>query len=459
MNKRGDGEGCSDSMVADSTRDRVRLTPLQWLICTVAAGGFAFDLYETLMLPLILRPALADLGNLTRGTPAFNLWAGLLLFVPSATAGIVALFGGYLTDLLGRRRVLVWCILLYGLSACAASYSTSLYQLLVLRCATLIGVYVEYTAGVAWVAELFPNPKQRESALGYTQTFFNLGGLMVTGAYFLSVTYADRLPAIRGGHEAWRYTLLSGLVPALPLIIVRPFLPESPIWRQKKRLGTLKRPSIAELFSPKLIRSTIITTLLVACSFALPYGAIQQTVQMIHELPDVRSLAPLQVEHAVSAVQLFQELGGIAGRLLLALLITRVVTQRRLLRTFFGTCLIAFSWLYFFGATRDLMQVKIGIFVASLLFNGLHSFWGNFLPRIFPTHLRGTGESFSMNVGGRAIGVSAALITTQLAGLIPASNAGARLAYSAGVVAVLACVLGLYGSSWLPKPESDQLPD
>jgi hypothetical protein len=64
-----------------------------------------------------------------------------------------------------------------------------------------------------------------------------------------------------------------------------------------------------------------------------------------------------------------------------------------------------------------------------------------------------------MNVGGRAIGVSAALLTTQLAGFIPASNAGARLAYSAGIVAVLACGVGLFGSSWLPRPESDQLPD
>ena len=33
---------------------RQRLTPLQWLICGVAALGFAFDIYELLMLPLIV---------------------------------------------------------------------------------------------------------------------------------------------------------------------------------------------------------------------------------------------------------------------------------------------------------------------------------------------------------------------------------------------------------------------
>ena len=44
-----------------------------------------------------------------------------------------------------------------------------------------------------------------------------------------------RLPLVRGGHEAWRYTLMSGVIPAIPLIIIRPFLPESPTWRAKKQ--------------------------------------------------------------------------------------------------------------------------------------------------------------------------------------------------------------------------------
>lgn len=372
---------------------------------------------------------------------------------------MVALFGGYLMDLLGRRGVLVWSILLYGVSASAAAFCQSLPELLLLRCTTLIGIYVEYIAAIAWLAELFEQPKRRDSVLGYTQMFFNLGGLMVTFAYFLAVTFAPRLPAINGGHAAWRYTLLTGLIPAIPLLIARPFLPESRIWQQKKLAGTLKRPRISELFSAALRRTTLVTTFLVACSFALPYGAIQQTVQVIHDLPEVRNLAPRQAEQVVATVQFFQEIGGIAGRLLLAIIITRIVSQRRLLRSLFGACLLACSWLYFFGATKDLLHVEAGIFVVSLLFNGLHSFWGNFLPRVLPTHLRGTGESFAMNVGGRTIGVTAALITTQLANILPADSVGARLAYAAGTLAALACVAGFAGTAWLQEPDSGALPD
>ena len=46
-----------------------RLTPLQWLICAIAALGFAFDTYELLMLPLIVRPALAELLGVAAQQP------------------------------------------------------------------------------------------------------------------------------------------------------------------------------------------------------------------------------------------------------------------------------------------------------------------------------------------------------------------------------------------------------
>jgi MFS family permease len=436
-----------------------RLTLRQWVICGVAALGFAFDLYETLVLPLIIRPALAALGNFKPGSPGSNLWVGLLFYLPLASGGIFGLRGGDLTDLLGRRRVLVWSILLYAFSACAASFALTLPQLLFFRCTTIIGVCVEFVAGVAWVAELFSNPKQRESVLGYTQAAFGFGGLMVTGAYYIAVSYAERFPAIHGSHEAWRYTLLSGLIPAIPLILARPLLPESPIWLEKKSQGALKRPSFAELFRPALRRTTLVTTFLVACSYALASGVILQTPRMVPGLPEVRSLAPRVVEQTVSGVQLFQELGTIGGRLLFAFLVVRIATQRCLLRVFILPGLIVFSCVYFFAATHSLRLLEYGIFLAGLLLNGPFSLWGNYLPRVYPTHLRGTGESFAINIGARVIGASGVLLTTQLADIMPGASASARLAYSAGTLAVLAYTGSLIGSFWLGEPKGDQLPD
>src|SRR6185503_20002919 len=95
------------------------------------------------------------------GTPEFNFWVGMFFWVPALVGGAFGLIGGYLTDRFGRRRVLVWSILLYALSALAAGFSTNVWMLLVLRSTTYIGVFVELVAPVAWVAELFTDPKQR----------------------------------------------------------------------------------------------------------------------------------------------------------------------------------------------------------------------------------------------------------------------------------------------------------
>ena len=435
------------------------LSLTQWLICFVAALGFAFDIYEILVLPLIAGPALAELGGLKPGTPEFNRWTGLLFYVPAMAGGVFGLIGGYLTDLLGRRRVLVWSILLYAGSALAAGFATSLEMLLFFRCTTFVGVCVEFVAAVAWLAELFPNERQRESVLGYTQAFSSIGGLLVTGAYYIAVTYSNVFPAIHGGHQAWRYTLISGLIPAIPLMIIRPFLPESPEWQRKKDAGTLKRPSLGELFAPRYARTTIVTTLMFACSYGAAFGAIQHLPRIVPGLPDVASLArPIQ-QQIVSGVQSYQEIGGLVGRVILAILAVRIASRRKLLRVFQIPGLFIVPLVFFFPAKDNLELLKWGIFFAGLLTVAQFSFWGNYLPRMYPTYLRGTGDSFAANVGGRMLGTSAAMLTTTLANSTPGTSPAMKLANAAAIVGLLVYVIGFTASFWLPEPGEEKLPE
>lgn len=429
------------------------------MICAIAALGFAFDIYSLLVLPLIVRPALMDVAKVKPGTPEFNYWVGLLFYIPAVAGGIFGLIGGYLTDRLGRRRVLVWSILLYAFSALASGYASSASTLLILRCTTFIGVSVEFVAAVAWLAELFPDPQQREAVLGYTQAFSSVGGLMISSAYYLAVTYAGSLPAINGGHEAWRYTLISGIIPAIPLMIIRPLLPESPVWQEKKTRGTLKRPSFAELFRPEYRKTTLVTALMFACSYGAAFGAIQHIPRIVPGLPQVVHLARAAQEQAVSKVQFLQEMGGLLGRLLLAFLAVRIVSRRRLLRVFQVPGLFLVPLVFFYPAVHDLSMVQVGMFLAGLLTVAQFSFWGNYLPRVYPTHLRGTGESFAANIGGRMIGTSAALLTTQLANVMTGSTPFTKLAYSASTVALLVYAVGFLSSFWLPEPQRAELPE
>jgi MFS family permease len=437
----------------------LKLTRTQWLICVIASIGFAFDIYELLMLPLIAGPVIRDLGGFLPGSPEYNMRVGRGFYWPAVAGGVFGLLGGYLTDFFGRRRVLVWSILLYAGSAFAAGFATSLEMFVFLRCLTFVGVCVEFVAAVAWLAELFPEREQRESVLGYTQAFSSLGGLLVSAAYYFAVTYGHLLPPIHGGHEAWRYTLISGLIPALPLIIIRPFLPESPAWEQKRRAGTLKRPSLAELFNPKFRRATIVTTLMFACSYGAAFGAIQHVPRIVPGLEEVRVLPRAPQQQVVSTVQMYQEVGGLVGRFILAYLAVRILSKRRLLHFFQVPGVLLLPIVVLGPALTDLTLTKWGIFLVGLVTVAQFSFWGNYLPLVYPTHLRGTGEGFAANVGGRMIGTSAALLTTTLANVVPGNSPAVKLAYAAAIVGTATYVIGFIASFWLPEPKQDRLMD
>jgi MFS family permease len=491
------------------------LTRTQWLICIIASIGFAFDIYELLMLPLVIKPAMAALSSplveeLVRGGMArpealasfapgganYVEWARTLFFVPAMVGGVFGLLGGYLTDRLGRRRVLTFSILLYAFSAMGAGLATSLQQLLFFRCLVFIGVCVEFVAAVAWLAELFTDAKRRETVLGYTQAFSSIGGLLVGVANVSIAALALKLPAIYGGHEAWRYTLISGVIPAIPLILIRPFLPESPIWAQKKAAGKLRRPSIAELFSPQLRRATLTTTLIFAASYGLAFGAIQQLPQILGAQavgtpaerghpqmiaaakaavgaavaeakaagkPDLTPVQKKQIgananDQAVAHVTIWQETGGLVGRFALAILAVRVLSRRTLLRIFQIPAMIIVPLLFWWISTSlnqpdSLPLIRIGIFIAGFFVVAQFSFWGNYIPLVFPVHLRGTGESFAANIGGRIIGTAAAWFTITLSQSTPPSQA--KMALMAAVVAGTYAIIGVLLTKWLPEPKAD----
>jgi MFS family permease len=461
-----------------------------WLICIIASIGFAFDIYELLMLPLIIKPALAALGGvneagiplLTPGSEGYIRWARVLFFVPAIAGGVFGLLGGYLTDRFGRRRILTWSILLYAFSAMAAGFSTSLPMLLFFRCLVFIGVCVEFVAAIAWLAELFDDPKTREKTLGFTQAFSSFGGLMVGGANLLAARFAEALPAIHGGHEAWRYTLISGVIPALPLIIIRPFLPESPKWQQKREQGLLRRPNIGELFGPGLAQKTIVTTLMFAASYGIAFGAIQQLPQILaghvqvvakgeeavglaagkseKPLPEGRkkSIAGNARDEAVAEVTIWQEVGGLFGRFCLAVVAVWIVSRRALLRLFQLPALIFVPLLFYWisqslSDETSLTWIKWGIFAAGFLTVSQFSFWGNYIPRIFPLHLRGTGESFAANIGGRILGTAAAWLTLTFSAATPPQPS--KIALVGAVVAGAYCLVGVLLCFWLAEPKEE----
>jgi hypothetical protein len=81
------------------------------------------------------------------------------------------------------------------------------------------------------------------------------------------------------------------------------------------------------------------------------------------------------------------------------------------------------------------------------------------LPHAYPVHLRGTGESFAANIGGRLIGTCFFGVTQWIAYFLPGdmSTYPARVAYTAAGVAFAVYLVNFIASFWLPEPDPKAL--
>ena len=486
---------------------------VRFLVLAVAAIGFLFDTYELLMFPVIGADALSELlpGRPASDSQEVLNWLGRMLWIAALCGGVFGLLGGWLIDRLGRKTVMIGSILIYSFSPVAAAFSTELWQLVLFRCTTFIGVCVEMVAAVTWLAELFQDKRTREKVIGWTLACASVGGILVTMVYSGIVealkANPDALPKLPfpDGYDpkntAWRYTLLTGLIPGALILLIMPFVPESAVWKRKKQDGSLKRASIGELFSPGLRRTTIVTTLLSACGYAAAFGALQLTPSaMTPGFPDMvelrkeKGLLPLEakviavqekvakgevqpselaaarkavkdhpnyqeVQEKIKAkrgnIQLWQELGGLSGRILLAVLLM-FVPSRALLRIFVIPGIALFPLTYF-----QLFQGEYLLFATAIFFCGLvtvaqFSYLSELLPKLFPLHLRGTGSSFATNVGGRMIGTMAATLNTEVLIQFFAGTRPVKVATAAAVIGGSVYLIALVLSFFLPNPKAEE---
>ena len=486
---------------------------VRFLVLAVAAIGFLFDTYELLMFPVIGGDALSELlpGKPAADSDAVRLWSGRMLWIAALCGGVFGLLGGWLIDRLGRKTVMVASILAYSVSPVAAAFSTELWQLVLFRCTTFIGVCVEMVAAVTWLAELFTDKRTREKVIGWTLAAASLGGILVTEVYNEIVAALkanpDALPKLPfpegfdAKNTAWRYTLLTGLVPGALILFIMPFVPESWAWKERKRAGTLKRASFGDLFSPGLRRTTIVTTVLSACGYAAAFGALQLTpLQIAPGLPDIVALkkekgyfeveqkfqkvnaafqkgeasedevkaaraemvkhpAAAEVREAVKAkrgnIQRWQEIGGLTGRILLAVLLL-FVPSRTLLRLFVIPGIALFPLTYFELVKGDYLIFSTAIFFCGLVTVAQFSYLSELLPKVFPLHLRGTGGSFATNVGGRMIGTMAATFNTEVLSQFFTGPNPMKVATAAACIGGAVYLIALVASFFLPQPKAEE---
>lgn len=493
-----------------------KFTTTTWIIIIIASIGFLFDTYELLMTPLVAAPAISELLKIPQNNPLVTDWVGRLLWISALCGGTFGLMGGWLVDRFGRKKIMALSIAVYSFSPFFAAYATSLGMFVFFRSTTFIGVCVEFVAAITWLSEVFTDRHQKEKWLGITQAFASLGGVLVTSVSFWISAHGANLPHISlpvgvGATDpnAWRYLLMTGILPAIPILLLLPFVPESQIWKERRAAGTLKRPSFGALFAPELRRVTLVTAILSACAYGIAFGALQVTVARVTPgLPELKetskAMAPLrkegealnlelnklidqkvpptdparkdlvgkikanfgqqkpyidEVKKKADTVQFHQEMGGLIGRIILAILLIVGMSRVALLKVFQLPALIMLPLTYFHYFNVGGSAFLYAYAVCGLLTVAQFSYFGEYLPKVFPLHLRGTGGSFATNVGGRMIGTSMAFVTTSFVAPMLAGKGPllpSHVAMAAGYVATTIAVISFIVGFMLPEPKKEE---
>src|SRR5215831_9228321 len=191
-------------------------TNFYWYLAVLACvGGFLFG-YDT-----------ANIGSALAFIPYHlsSFWTGYLVAGASLGAAAGALIAGPLTDLWGRKTLLITDAAIYAIGALLSAFTVNVFMLLSSR--TLIGLAIGADSAIAtaYIAEFAP--RDRRGQLSIIQQWMITVGILVS--YIVAVVVLVALPHSAGGFD-WRFILGIGALPAILAVALRSKMPESPRW-------------------------------------------------------------------------------------------------------------------------------------------------------------------------------------------------------------------------------------
>jgi MFS family permease len=199
--------------------DRLPFARFHWLVVCALGVTWILDGLEVTMV--------GSLSGAIAKSPSMHLSSADVGALGSAyVAGAVlgALFFGWLTDRLGRKKLFTITLLVYLTATIASGLAWSFISLLVFRFITGTGIGGEYSAINATIQELIPARMR-----GFTDLVIN-GSYWIGAALGAIGALAALDPAIVPVAYGWRAAfIIGGLIAAIALLLRR-FIPESPRW-------------------------------------------------------------------------------------------------------------------------------------------------------------------------------------------------------------------------------------
>jgi len=422
---------------------REKVTPYQWLVLLVAWLGWVFDSMDATIYALVLHPALQELlgSHLVGGASqeAIGWYGGIIFSIFLLGWAVGGVCFGVAADRFGRMKTLVVTILVYSIFTGLAALSNTWWELAIYRFLTALGIGGEWAAGAALVAEVWPQ-EARAKAAGLLQSAWAAG--------FLIAAIINLLMREHG----WRAIFVIGVAPAVVALLVRLWVREPERWVRANQLvqqpGSLRSGKMAQLFSPKLRRSTLVGSGLAFVAVFGLWGATNWTPTLVRSLPDLHQVPPSNLSSYVSYATMMLNAGALAGYLSFGPLAERLGR-----RPVFGLmCLGSLIMLPLaFLSPRSYAHVLLLLPLLGFFNNGIFSGFAIYLPELFPTSLRATGAGFCFNAG-RVLASMGPLVTGSLVKMFGSFG-------SAASAVALIYIVGLLILPFAPETKGKPLPE
>lgn len=373
-----------------------RMGLAQWVAVIVTFGLNALDGFDVLAISFA-SPGIASDWGLPLGTLGWILSMELLgMAIGSITLGGIG-------DKIGRRATILLCLCIMSAGMFGAAYATGVTSLLGWRLLTGLGIGGMLAVTTAAVAE-YSNGRWRGLAVALMVIGYPLGG--VFGGIIAQQILSDGT-----WHDIFTF---GGWATAAFIPIVALLVPESPVFYDRQRApGALQRinrvlarfghppateltpvgpsapkPSLADIFKPGLLSTTILVT---AAYFAL----ITSFYFLIKWVPKI--IVDMGYEPTAAAgVLTWLNIGGATGGAIFGFLATRYNLRPLTIIALIGGA----GMIYWFGSgPADLTMlttvVALGGFFTNSAICGMYSLFA----KVFPTHVRSTGTGFAIGVG------------------------------------------------------------
>jgi MFS family permease len=435
------------------------LTFSQWLVLAACFLGWMFDGVEMGLFPQVVRPALNSMGMTNDSeVGVYNGYIMAAFLLGAATGGLAF---GWLGDKIGRVRSMVISITVYSLLTGACALAQAPWHLGVLCFLAALGMGGEWALAVSLVMECWPE-KHRPKLAGAIGAASNFGFL------FIALVAMKWRPT----PESWRWIMIVGALPAVLALLVSLFVPESQRWKESVKRGASK--PLREIFSRKLLKSTLLAIVFASVPLIGTWAAVSgwtpswvdQMKQMELAKQNLSADQREQVEGAKTpderkklvqgllspdlwkkiggessrskaVVQIFLSLGAITGCFIAPVL--GGIWGRR--PVYFGLCvssLVACQYLYRYHDTFN-AEFMVVTFLVGGVTAAFYGWLPLYLPEIFPTRVRATGQGLSFNFG-RVLASAAAVKMGQIVGLFGGNYGRAAstvtLIYLVGMVVI-----------------------